>query len=539
MSDEFTRAFLRGVAVLMALNVAAAGSAGPIELELEQAVASEQVLSASAAILSDGELRYFAAGRLEPGGDTAPDASTSYQIGSISKAFTNLLLAEMVAAGRVTYDTSLAELLGDEIEFANPAVGEITLLELATHTSGLPRLPLNLAITDPADPYANYTESDLLEALARTREGQPLGNHYAYSNYGAGLLGYLLGRVHGGGYGAALEVLILEPLNLEDTGLEPRTQAAAAFTGGATVPPWNLAALAGAGALWSTTADMVRLARVELGLAERAFGHAPDAARGVVAPARQGHAVTPVWHVAESSAGPVYWHNGATAGHRSFIGFRPATEDALVVLAAGDLDPAELALAWFDASSGPDDGPALEPGMAGQYRLTPQVGIGVYQGESGPMAQLSGQPAVPITSVGGGWYALDIADASMRFLRENGEVKAVELVQDGRKQRAEKVAQTARALSRRSVEIEPEQLEAYVGDYSLAPGARFTIRMSDDGLEARLSGQPFFPIHFKGNDVFFYKVVDAELHFQRNGQGEVDALVLHQGGMEQRAERIE
>ncbi|MDA8020660.1 MAG: hypothetical protein MPN21_24745, partial [Thermoanaerobaculia bacterium] len=61
--------------------------------------------------------------------------------------------------------------------------------------------------------------------------------------------------------------------------------------------------------------------------------------------------------------------------------------------------------------------------------------------------------------------------------------------------------------------------------------------MGDEGLEARLTGQPFFPIYPKKRDVFFYKVVDAELHFQRDADGEIEALVLHQGGLEQRAVR--
>ena len=543
MRIDSTWTFLRGavapIALCMAVNVSAADSAASIEAELEEAVASGSVLSAHAAIVRDGEVHFFGAGRLEPGGDTAPDASTSYQIGSISKAFTNLLLAEMVAAGEVAYDTRVAELVGDEVEFANPAVGEITLLELATHTSGLPRLPLNLAMSDPADPYADYSEDDLLAALAETRKGQPLGDHYAYSNYGAGLLGYLLGRVHGGGYGPAMESFVLEPLGLDETGIEPRTSAAAAFTGGEAVPAWNLAALAGAGALWSTTTDMARLARIELGLAARELEHEPGMVREVVAPAKGGHAVSRVWHVAETPDGPVYWHNGATAGHRSFIGFRPATSHAIVLLATGDLDPAGLAMAWFDASPEQEDAPSLEAGMAGQYQLTPQVGIGVYEGDSGPMAQLSGQPPASITPLGDGWYALDVADASLRFLREDGEVTAVELVQNGRTQRADKVAETARVLSRQSKEMERQQLEDFVGEYALAPGASFSIRIAGDGLEARLTGQPFFPIYFKGDDVFFYKVVDAELHFQRDESGEINALVLHQGGIEQRAERVE
>lgn len=525
------------VALCMSFGASAAGPANSIEAELEEAVDSGSALSAHGAIVRDGRARLFGAGRLEPGRDTAPDASTSYQIGSTSKAFTNLLLAEMVAMGTVGYDTTVADLVGEAVDFANPAVGEITLLELATHTSGLPRLPPNLAIQDPADPYADYGEDELLAALESTRAGQPLGGHYAYSNFGAGLLGYLLGRAHGDGYRSAMTALVLEPLGLKATGFEPDTTPAAAWTGGEGVPAWQFDALAGAGALWSTAEDLVRLARIELGLATRALEHAPDPE--VVAPARRGHAVSRVWHIAETADGPVYWHSGATAGHRSFFGFRPATGEAVVVLATGDLDPADPALEWFGFSPEPEAGPQLEPGMAGQYRLTEQVGIGVYEGDSGPVARLSGQSPAPLVPVGDDWYALNVADASLKFVSEDNEIVAVELVQGGRTQRAEKVADTARVLSRREITMDRQRLEDYVGEYALAPGATFSIRLADEGLEARLTGQSFLRIHPRAEDVFFYKAVDAELHFERDDSGRVDALVLHQAGREQRAGRVD
>ncbi len=116
----------------------------------------------------------------------------------------------------------------------------------------------------------------------------------------------------------------------------------------------------------------------------------------------------------------MFWHKGATAGHRSFFGFRPATDEAVVLLAAGELDPAGLALDWFGFSSTAQAVADIDSSLEGQYRLTPQVGIGVYAGDSGPVAQLTDQSPAPITPIADGWYALSVADASLRFVREDG-----------------------------------------------------------------------------------------------------------------------
>lgn len=535
---------LRLCALALALLLSAAQSAQDDGAEalgpaLQQARESGELLSGVAAMRRDGEVEFLSAGALAPETSSEPTGTTRYQIGSITKPFTNLLLAEMVAQGSVAYETTLGELLDGEVEFANEAVGEITLVELATHTSGLPRLPANLNATSTVDPYAEYDEAALLEALASVRERQPLGKGYAYSNLGLGLLGHLLGRAHGEGYAAALTELVLTPLELHETGFSAGEQSATGFSGGEATRPWSFQTLAGAGALWSTAVDMIRLGSVHLGVHPNGLRHDLAGDRDIVVADAGPFSLTRVWHVARSDEGPVYWHNGATSGFRAFFGFRPATDDALVLLLAGDTDPLALAIEWFDIELPEETASPSDPSVVGQYRLTPQVGIGVYAGENGLMTQLSGQPPAALESVGDDWYALNVADASLRFVRDGGQVVAVELVQNGMNQRAEKVADEAAVLSRREAEVSEESLQDYVGEYALAPQARFTIRRGETGLEARLTGQPFFPIFPKGDDVFFYKVVDAELHFERNDEGEVNAVVLHQGGIEQRAERLE
>ena len=100
-----------------------------------------------------------------------------------------------------------------------------------------------------------------------------------------------------------------------------------------------------------------------------------------------------------------------------------------------------------------------------------------------------------------------------------------------------KVADVAASTERSESAIDKDALAAYVGDYAISPVVKFAIREGNEGLTAQLTGQQAFPVYYKGDDVFFYKVVDAELRFERDESGAVSALTLHQGAIVQRAER--
>jgi len=504
---------------------------------IDEQVDAGAVLAVTAMRLEDGKATYFGGGSLAPGTDTVPDEATQFEIGSITKAFTNLLLAEMVERDRVSYDTTIGELLGNDFEFANGAIADITLLQLATHTSGLPRLPSNLAPTDQLDPYEQYDEAALLQGVAAARDKQPLGHHYAYSNFGVGLLGYLLGRVHGGGYEDAVSELVIDPLGLGATGFNRADQSATAFRGGQTVRDWSFDALAGAGALRSTTSDFARFAQIMLGELDNPLAHDLAADRDIVSQAG-GFDITRVWHVGQSPNGEIFWHNGGTGGFWSFFGFKPATEEAVAILISGDPDATGLGLRWLGFESPKPPAGDIDESIIGQYDLNPNFGIGVYEINGTLVAQASGQMPLGLHYVDADWYAMDVADASLHFIREDGKVVALELAQNSMLQRAPKTSDTAAALTKTTVEIARDDLAAFVGEYALNPSVKFTIRLGEENLEAMLTGQPFFPIFAKGDDKFFYKVVDAELHFERDDQGKVNALVLHQGGIVQRAERV-
>lgn len=533
----------RIIGVLAGLGLFAQAASAMAAEEDMQAWADRQVaegnnLAVVVASFSPEAAVYATAGELEPGG-AAVDPDTQFQIGSITKAFTNLLLAELVARGEVAYSTTIGDVLGDEMTFANPAVADITLEQLATHRSGLPRLPGNLVPADPLDPYAGYDEVMLLQAVSNARARQKLGDHYAYSNFGVGLLGYLLGIVHGSDYPTALSTLVLEPLGLAQTGFESLAKQAAGFRAGSVVPAWSMDdALTAAGGLWGSASDFGRLADSLLGRRNVDLALSMDQGLEQVADSDIGYGLTRVWHVAYADGEPVYWHNGGTGGYWSFFGFRPDTGEAIAILVSGDDEPTAQGLRWLGAGPGPVTNSPIDTSIYGQYQLNTQLGVGVYDMGGTLVAQITGQPALPLSALGDDWYAYDTVDASLHFRREGGDVVAVELVQAGVVQTSKRTSALASAQERETIELSPGQLEQYVGRYALSPVASFTIRKRDGGLEAMITGQPYLPIYpANDKDVFFYRAVDAELHFERDAEGAVTALVLHQGQIVQRAAR--
>src|SRR5690606_23777699 len=207
------------------------------------------------------------AGAATPDG-AAFEGTTLFEIGSISKVFTALILADMVAKGELALDTPAETLLPPGHRMPEGA-RKITLADLALHVSGLPRLPGNLAMADPADPYARYDEAQLLAFLDDHALSREPGAVWEYSNLGAGLLGYLLGRAAGTDYATLLRERITGPLGMSDTMIELPATAEARLAPSLDpylrpAKPWHLAVLAGAGGIRSSANDMLKFARAAL-----------------------------------------------------------------------------------------------------------------------------------------------------------------------------------------------------------------------------------------------------------------------------------
>jgi CubicO group peptidase (beta-lactamase class C family) len=269
-------------------------------------------------------------------GKQRPDGRTIFEIGSVTKAFTATLLADMVKRGEVTLDTPVADLLPNDVRV--PSAGVVTLRHLATHTSGLPRLPDNLDLSNTINPYADYTAEMLYKGLTDDVRRHKPGQRYEYSNLGAGLLGHALARKAGRTYEQLVIERICKPLGMRDTKMTldaaDRARLAQGHDfAGVELPPWDFDALAGAGAIRSTADDILAFVAANLGLIE-----SPNPLRDALRLTHERQAgaddertdIGLGWHIGTRTG--ARWHNGQTGGYHSFVAFVPEKQVGVVVL---------------------------------------------------------------------------------------------------------------------------------------------------------------------------------------------------------------
>lgn len=405
---------------------------------------------ARSAVITGGLLKVGMPGPVEP--------ATDFEAGSITKAFTGTLLADMVLRHEVALDDPVAKYLpGWTVPTYQGRA--ITLLDLATHTSGLPRLPDNMHPADGEDPYADYGEGELRAFLAGYQLRRAPGGEYEYSNLGMGLLGLALARRAGMPFEALLRQRILEPLQMHQSYLSHPTEVVASAASGHTdrlLPTkfWRFGALAAAGALHTTAGDLLKFAAA---VRDTTTGPLAKVIALAIRPRRPYHGADSIglaWHHLHLDGDDVVWHNGGTGGFRSWLGVNISRQRAVVVLAnAGGEFPA--------------DG----------------LGIGLLRGGS----------LVPPPS----------SDAAAE------------------------------------VRLTADDLEPLVGRYRLSPQFAIDITREGDQLYAQATGQQRLPVYATSRTAFFFKVVKAELLFQRDGAGRIAALVLRQNGIDQVARRVE
>jgi CubicO group peptidase (beta-lactamase class C family) len=295
-------------------------------------------------VLEDGRTRIVAHGL--DGGAVAP-GDRLFEIGSISKVFTALLLARMVEAGEVTEDQRIGTLFPPEHPLREP-LASITLGELASHASGLPRLPKAtgplLRVAFGRDPYAGSTADEIFRSVA-TLTDENLGpkGRFAYSNLGVALLGQLLARRLGTDYESALRRRVFEPLGLAPWPLSPLPASDPRFVQGhrqnfRPAPAWHLDAYAPAGGLQAGANPLLAFAATQLGDPPAWVDDAQRPRLDIDAATGRRSALG--WAISRVGPREVWWHNGGTGGFRTHLALVPADGVALVVLtnAVGDAD---------------------------------------------------------------------------------------------------------------------------------------------------------------------------------------------------------
>lgn len=278
----------------------------------------------------------------DSGSGTPLDARALVEIGSITKVFTALLLADGVVRGDWELRTPVRALLPTAAEVPSRNGVEVTLQHLATHTSGLVRSPFRMGLRANlsflqfgTDPYADFTADDLLIALGSTRlRRKPGAGGVKYSNFGYGVLGHALAHAVGKDYGEVIAERICEPLGLEDTAVpgmltaEQQSRAAQGYRGGGRIAEaWPLAGLPGAGALRSTARDVLVFLHAQLDPASSPLEQAIRLTHRTPPGGPSGMGLG--WHRAGQK---VMWHNGGTGGFRTIAAFRQDAGTAVTVL---------------------------------------------------------------------------------------------------------------------------------------------------------------------------------------------------------------
>jgi len=396
----------------------------------------------------------IAHGKVAKGGSKAPDGDTVYEIGSITKVFTSLLLADMVERGEVKLDDPVSKYLPPSVKVPSRNGHEITLLDISEQRSGLPRMPTNFRPADPTNPYADYDPPKMYEFLNGYKLSRDPGEKYEYSNLAVGLLGHALSLRAGMSYEQLVRTRILNPLHMSSTSItlseDQKKRLAPGYDGALNpVKNWDLDALAGAGAIRSTANDMLKFIAANLELTDSPLKAAMRRMRSVRKDTGTPNLeIAMAWHIF-TDYGDFFWHNGGTGGYRTFTGFDPAKKTGVVVLC--------------NTSFGVDD-------------------IGKHAIDSRYPAPMM-KPHI-------------------------------------------------------AIELKPEVLAVYDGEYQLAP--QFSIKVTHEGshLYGQPTGQPRLELFAEKENEFFLKGIEAQVTFMKDDAGKVTALVLHQGGVDQKGARV-
>lgn len=296
------------------------------------------VVGMTIGVLYKGEPIVRGYGQLSAEDDRIPDGQTIYEIGSLTKVFTGLLLADAVVQGRVELDTPVQTLLPRGVTLRQRDDQAVTLLNLATHTSGLPKIPSNLLRTaDINNPYAKYSGKQLAEFLNSYRPRKRPGERIAYSNLGSGLLGDLVAREQKLTYESHLKRRVTEPMELRDTTIEldadaKRRLAPPHLANGKPAHAWDFNKLAGCGAIRSNVDDVLKFVGMHLDPPSGKLGKAIEMAWDEHQPAisTDDFALGLGWHLAQD--GSTRWHTGQTGGYHSVVFANRQLDMAVVVL---------------------------------------------------------------------------------------------------------------------------------------------------------------------------------------------------------------
>jgi serine-type D-Ala-D-Ala carboxypeptidase/endopeptidase len=430
------------------------------------------------------------------------DGDTLFEIGSITKVFTALLAADMAQRGEVKLDDPIARYLPPTVKMPERNGRQITLIDLATHTSGLPRMPENFRPKDPNDPYADYSVDALYSFLSSYELRRDIGIKYVYSNLGFGLLGLGLAQHAGTDYEQLVVTRICDPLGMKSTRIalsEPLQQrfAAGHTSDLVTVPPWDITTLAGLGGLRSSANDLLRFLAAMMDYTDNPLAAAQKTTLSTTRPTGSPFMDTGLgWDIDTRGGAEIISKSGGTAGYNTFIGYSPKSRVGIVALAntstpAGTTD---IGLHLLDARFPlwvPESSPSSEPtvdakmldGYLGHYEMTPAFILTVTRDGSQLSVQATNQGRFAVYPRSNTEFFYKVVDAQITFETDaQGRAAALVLHQNGRDLHAKRI-DDATAKQRE------DTVAQRFRDQKAFPGSEAVIRRRIDNLQRK---QPNF-----------------------------------------------
>jgi CubicO group peptidase (beta-lactamase class C family) len=472
---------------------------------------------------------------------------TKFRLGSITKQFTAASILLLEERGKLTLDDPIKKYLPD----APREWDRITIFNLLTHTSGIPNFT-----SLPDYKSLKLDEMPVAKTIVTVRD-KPLefvpGEKMSYSNSGYLVLGHVIETVTGGSYEQFVSDNIFTPLDMKDSGYDSNRTIIARRAAGYMPSPSgpvnagfvHMSIPHAAGALYSTTEDLLRWEQGLFGgkvvssasLAKMTTPFKDDYALGVV--------------VRTAGGRKVVQHGGGIDGFNTFLAYYP--DDKLTVAVLANINgqtPTQIATKLADLAHGGVVQLTSERNeitlpvatlskYVGTYELRPGAEMMIRLDGARLTTQLTGQQQFPIFAESETKFFLKVVDAQVEFFTDaSGAVTHAVMYQNGRQREVRRTSATVAPLPQHTeIPLPAGTLARYVGTYQMPSIGELSVTLDGNQLMAQLTGQPKFPIFAESETLFFFKIVEATLEFQKDASGAVTAVRLRQGSVDALAPR--
>ena len=555
-----TRSLVPALALLFGAAMATAAAA---QVPASNFPSSQDLQEMLDYLVEDGATPAIVLGIVEPDGSTrilhAGSAGegarplgrqTVFEIGSINKTFTGTILADMVARGEVKLDDPVQKYLPSSVRVPTRNGREITLLDLATHRSALPRLPDNFVPAATGNPYAEYSVDVVYAFLNNHTLRRDIGAEYEYSNLGVGLLGIALGRAADTSIKTLIQQRILQPLGMRMTGYEREGEIAAWLAKGrdgrgGQAPYWDASeAIAGAGGLRSNIDDMLLYLRAQLNPTNDALGRAirmthqeqhrfPQFAAGIT------------WPIRTAGGRTIISHGGGTGGFNTLIAFDTARRTGVVMLTNTGGFEDDVAMDFMTRGA-PLSLPEVQVARevmaryAGEYDVGAGRPVFVRAEQDGTMTlRVGGNVRFRMYADSDSTFFVKRAPWRVRFTRDaGGAVTGMVLNMEGQERTGRRVSDRAPTPAQERAAIPDLPLTAaemarYEGSYTLRMGERslpVRIFAQDGKLMSQAAGQGAFRLLSQGDHVFLAEFDTSVRVVFTVENGRATSMTLHQNG---------